>query len=435
MKKILLGLSLLIVLFSCENKDPKTVVNNDTLLIFTDGKLINYNLEQDSVTWQYQSLKDPEDNRNHFVISENIVYAPFESGAFIAFDINTGKELWKQQIYGNGADSDGIITAFEDEDDNIVTSEEYEYNLSGGKGPLFMGQPMVFADKVYVLSTGRPYEAQSAAYAFDKVTGEKIWITNLPYPYNHYAPVTDGEYLYVNSAVLLKRLGLKTGSEYSMGLQEFDFESPLYNQMVSDRRRFVFADERGRVYSLNFKNFGKLQDLLGDDALSYNLSQLYEEQKKKVFEWTFRDGQENSSYISADRLYMDGDNVYFFANTNDIVYFYKLDKETGKLDLKKEFPSAPISYSEYGKNLIGYTESMIFSIKKKNGELDYEIPFQETYMPISNIVQKGNDELIYFCKQGIVLLDVDTKEFKLLNSGLTFKGGEHNYTQIQYLKK
>ncbi|MCV5003864.1 PQQ-like beta-propeller repeat protein, partial [Escherichia coli] len=78
-----------------------TKVEHATLLLATNGSVYNFNLDDYKTTWHYTSPLDSTGNRNFFALDGQNIFMPFESGKLINFDVNTGKIIWKQQIYGN----------------------------------------------------------------------------------------------------------------------------------------------------------------------------------------------------------------------------------------------------------------------------------------------------------------------------------------------
>ncbi|RZK13946.1 MAG: hypothetical protein EOO86_19450, partial [Pedobacter sp.] len=93
---MLFAITGVLIFSSCGTKsnEEKTIADHETLIVSTHGKVMNINLEQNKIQWQYQSKYNPEGNRNLFSLSDDLLVQPFESGELIAFNLNTGKILW-----------------------------------------------------------------------------------------------------------------------------------------------------------------------------------------------------------------------------------------------------------------------------------------------------------------------------------------------------
>ena len=158
------------LIFSSCSQNPteeKTIADHETLIVSTHGKVMNINLEQNKIQWQYQSKYNPEGNRNLFSLSDDLLVQPFESGELIAFNLNTGKILWQEHILGGG---DGIEDAVANADGQL------DIAFVNAKKPLFMTQPLITGHNVYISSTNQPQSSDvPALYNFKK----KNWRENL----------------------------------------------------------------------------------------------------------------------------------------------------------------------------------------------------------------------------------------------------------------
>ncbi|RYF15129.1 MAG: hypothetical protein EOO42_17335 [Flavobacteriales bacterium] len=197
---------------SCTNKSTteNVTADNETLIVSTHGKVMNINLEQNKIQWQYQSKYNPEGNRNLFSLSDSLLVQPFESGELIAFNVNTGRILWQDHILGGGdGNEDAVATADGQLDTAFVNT----------KKPLFMTQPLIAENSVYITSTNQPQSSDvPALYNFNRKTGEKIWIENLPTVFNLFKPVLHNNFVFVNSAVYLNMYSKNEGTNTSYGV-------------------------------------------------------------------------------------------------------------------------------------------------------------------------------------------------------------------------
>lgn len=138
-----------------------TKVNHRTLLIATKGKIVNFNLDENKTAWEYANDFDSlSGNRNSFVVSEQHIYMPFESGSLINLDVNTGQIVWKQQIYGDNNENLFITQNFDEIEESIKELR-----------PLFMSKPLVDKQQVVIASHGQPSKTIPFLYSFDKKLG------------------------------------------------------------------------------------------------------------------------------------------------------------------------------------------------------------------------------------------------------------------------
>lgn len=212
-KKRLLEILLLAVLAfftACTNSSTLTPtdVEHETLIVASNGCIFNYNLDDSKIVWEYNSPIDSVGNRNFFVLDGQNIFIPFESGKFINFDINTGKIIWKQQIYGN----EGILGMSSDED----TETEVLMSVM----PLFMTKPLIDGQNIIMPSTGQPMQAETWLYNFNRTTGEKNWYSSLPTKFNFFTPVKYRNFYFVNSAGFLEKYNMKDGTATSYGMFE-----------------------------------------------------------------------------------------------------------------------------------------------------------------------------------------------------------------------
>lgn len=249
MKKLLVSLTALFAFFGCQNKQTQdTVVNvsNQTVVFSSSGKVVNFDLDNKKVVWEYTSAQDEGANRNKFTFDENTLYMPFESGKLVALDFLTGKEKWVFTAPQTGV----MDMAVGDEGSNAADRGE----------PYFMSQPLQYQDKVYMVSIGGgndPY-----FYVINKTDGSEYKIEGIETKYNLSQPVLCQEMVFVNSGIYLNKYSLKgTGTSYGM-YDGITFDSPLYAQMRSDGETLYFGEEDGMFYAIPFNENA---DVKGDN--------------------------------------------------------------------------------------------------------------------------------------------------------------------------
>lgn len=429
--KLIFGLVSSFLLYSGCNKnvEEKTLADNETLIVSTQGKVMNINLDQNKIQWQYQSRYNLDGNRNLFSLSDDILVQPFESGELIVFNINTGKILWQEHILGGGDGNEvGVATMDGKLDTAFVNTLK----------PLFMTQPLITENNVYITSTNQPESTnQPALYNFNKRTGEKIWVENLPTVFNLFKPVFHNDFIFVNSAVYLNMYSKNEGTSTSYGAfdgadelpdaESSQFTHPIYAQMLSDGKNLYVGDEKGRFYALHFdkNNILPVSDVTDpNNTFSKN---------PKLFEWKFNDP--NISSIQEDGNTYLYDN-YILAAVNQTEKpqpaIIAIDKNTGKLKWKTELKG--IEEWRLVGDKITATDGELIYIVDINGKITNTIKTTKQYAPISNIEMNKNQDLIYATEQGVVKYNTETKKFALIVKQ-AFVKNYHNYFQIKYLSK
>jgi len=430
-KFILASATSALMFLSCNNKttEENVTADNETLIVATHGKVMNINLEQNKIQWQYQSKYNPEGNRNLFSISDSLLVQPFESGELIAFNVNTGKILWQDHILGGGGgNEDAVATADGQLDTAFVNT----------KKPLFMTQPLIAENNVYITSTNQPQSSDvPALYNFNKKTGEKIWIENLPTVFNLYKPVLHKDFIFVNSAVYLNMYSKNEGTNTSYGTfdgadefpdaQPNQFAKPIYVQMQSDGKRLFVGDENGKFYALNFQDNNSLANAdIGNPNNTFI-------KNPKLFDWIFDDPSISSAHSDGNAYLHDG-NLLFAINQKDKTQpaIIAIDKSNGKLKWKTELKGIE-EWRLVGDKIIA-TDGELIYLLSTDGKITSTIKTEKQFAPISNIEIDKNDDLIYATEQGIVKYEVKTKKFVVLLKQ-TFKKEYHDYFQVKYLNK
>ena len=416
---------------SCTNKSTteNVTADNETLIVSTHGKVMNINLEQNKIQWQYQSKYNPEGNRNLFSLSDSLLVQPFESGELIAFNVNTGKILWQDHILGGGDGNEDAVATADGQLDTAFVNK---------KKPLFMTQPLIAENSVYITSTNQPQSSDvPALYNFNRKTGEKIWIENLPTVFNLFKPVLHNNFVFVNSAVYLNMYSKNEGTNTSYGVfdgadelpnaEKSQFIDPIYVQMQSDGKKLYVGDENGKFYALHFdsKNSLPVSDIMDpNNTFAKNT---------KLFEWIFEDPS-ISSIQEDGNTYIYGDYILAAVNQKDKTEpaIIAIDKSNGKLKWKTELKGIE-EWRLVGDKITASNGELIYLLNT-DGKITSTIKTEKQFAPISNIEIDKNDDLIYATEQGIVKYEVKTKKFVVLLKQV-FKKEYHDYFQVKYLKK
>lgn len=409
-----------IILVSCSNKATKQdAVENTTLLIFGENKLINVNLDNNTIKWVYDASADGNENKNYLAVSDSIVYAPFENGNVIAFNINNGDKRWGYNLkdYANYTNSlsDGISITADEED------EKYFNSL------LLATQPTIVDDKL-ILSTGSLSTLFSGkTFALNKENGKVEWIAPLPNPYNNYAPVVVNKNLYINSVTDILKINMQTGLERDDNdnlLIGYKFESPIYNQMYSENNLLYFFDEEGILSCL---------DLTKDNNGLEN-----------IFKWQSVLTKNGSIAISPKKMIIDENNIYlaaFIYTSKKIpdLYFYKIDKTSGNIENQIEMPkeSSINDFIDLGSAILVDNNQNLALFSKKDLKVDSIFTIPENMKIISNLIQFDNNTIIYLTNKGLVKLNLESNNFTLIELPFQFGDSYHfqNINSILLLNK
>lgn len=421
------------ILLSCSKNTSKTEpskVEHSTLLVATEGSIFNFNLDKNTISWEYKSPIDTAGNRNLFVLDGQNIFMPFESGKFINFDINTGKAIWQQQLYGN-----------EDQPLSMSNDVNEQNKMLQSMMPLLMSKPLADGQNILIASTGQPMQTGGAwLYSFNKADGVKKWNSELPTVYNYFAPVRYHHYYFSNSAVFLEKYDAERGTGTSYGMFDGDveiagqplqhhevnqFERPIYTQMQSDGKDLFIGDEQGKIYALHLDENANFPN---SDISDPNNTFI---KNPKVFKWTFSDEKfnfqrNNITFLEDGTLYTEmktgtaSESCIFAINTDD-----------GKLKWKKILKADILHWALSNEKIIGNTEKTIFYMDA-DGKNFTEINSKS--QPLSNIEMMDETHFIYATRQGIEVFDINTKTAKLVFSK-PFRNNEHNNLQIKYISK
>ena len=430
MREILLILALLLFITACDNSSkstPKlTKVNHTTLLVASEGSIINYNLDENNIHWEYKSPLDSTGNRNYFVVDGQSVFMPFESGRLINFDVNTGKVSWRQQIYGN----EGAL--------EMSSEENAEAEMLQSVMPLFMSKPLVDGDNVVIASSGQPMLASAYIYSFNLNTGEKTWHENLPTVFNIFAPIKFRGFYFVNSAVYLEKFNAKDGTNTSYGMfdgmpdvagepsqnyEPSEFEFPIYCQMQTDGNNIYIGDEQGKIFSFHLDKTANVPNADITDPSNTFIK------NPKVFRWVFSD--ENFSFQRNGLSFLK-DGVLFVEMKNGSATescVFALHAGNGKVKWKKTINGDILNWSLHNDKIVGNTENTVF-YTDTNGD-----NFIETHSErkvLSNIECMDKTHLIYITEKGIEVFDTNTKTAKVVLEK-PYSDNQHNNVQIKFI--
>ncbi|WP_284462215.1 PQQ-binding-like beta-propeller repeat protein [Chryseobacterium sp.] len=431
MKKLIFLISASIFLGCNKNsKIESSKVNHATLLVATEGRIFNFNLDENKMVWQYKSAIDSAGNRNLFALDGQNIFMPFESGKLINFDINSGKIIWQQQIYGNG-----------DQPLDMSNDENEEAKRLSSKMPLFMAKPLVDGQNILMASTGQPSEVSSAwLYNFNKADGTKNWLSELPTIYNYFAPVKYRNSYFVNSAVFLEKLSAQNGVNTSYGMFDGDveiagqplqhnevnqFERPLYNQMYTDGNTLFIGSETGTIYALNLDKDGNLPN--GDISDPNNTFI----KNPKVFKWIYKN----------DKLVAKRSHILFFEDgtlytemrisSNTESNLLAINAEDGNLEWGQILPPDVLNWTISHGKIIGNNANTLFYIDT-NGKNFTKVKIKDK--PLSGIESIDATHFVYVTQKGIEIFDTQTQAARLVIAK-AFNDNEYNNLQIKYISK
>ena len=416
MKKFMVLLSVFLFFVGCQNshKIDKINVPNQTLIVCSNGKLINFNLETYSVSWEYASKQDKEGNRNYFTFDEKSIYMPFESGTLISVDVITGKINW--------------VSRAPDQMDSQI-DEEGEVYIDRNCVPYYMTTPLVFEDKIYITSFGQPLWYQPRFFVINKQDGSLYSSDFVPTNFNLYQPVVCQNHIFVNSAVFLEMYS-KIGTRTSYGIHEdAAFETPLYTQMQSDGKTLYFGEEAGRFYALPL---GSNAVLMGENDIMNPDNNFL--QRKDLFKWTYQSseyprlpGTSRSNTALTDNSFIVGvkkENVDHYA-------LIGINIKNGKEQWIFEANDEIVNWNVCGNEIIGYTGNYIFVLNLK-GEIIEKYSIDENLSPLSNIVNTKSD-LVFSTTKGIAFINRSDKTTSLKIS-YDFANNYHNVDYVQYFE-
>ena len=430
-KHIGITIAIIFSFFSCKNsgdKTPLSKVNHNTLLVATEGQLINFNLDENKIAWEFKSDLDTVGNRNYFVVNQQNIFMPFESGQFVNFDINTGKIIWKKQVSESDSESKDSSS-----DENAEAERLKELM------PLLMTTPMIDGDHVVIATTAQPTQGVGYLFNYNKADGQEKWRADLPTVFNLFAPVKYRNNYFVNSAVYLEMFTPESGTSTSYGMfegaevsgeapsdhQTNQFEKPIYTQMQANDESLFIGDQSGKFYCFQLDKNANLKQ---GDMMDSNNTFI---KNPKVFTWTFSDQkfdfQENGITFLVDNTLF----VEMKTGLADQSCIFALDADNGKLKWKKVVKGSINIWNLKEGKIMGSTENSIFWLDA-DGKNYNEMPTKNKVL--SNIDLLDKSHLIYVNENGIETLNIDTKETKLTIAKL-FNVNRHNNLQIKYIGK
>lgn len=424
-----LFIALIFSFLSCKNAEDKvsiTKVNHNTLLLATEGQVLNFNLDENKIAWEYGSKIDSAGNRNYFVVDGQNLFVPFESGKFVNFDIITGKIIWKKEI----SESD---LADKSSDENA------EAEILKGLMPLIMSKPMIDGQQILIATTAQPTQGVGYLFNLNKADGEEKWRSDLPTVFNLFAPVKYRNNYFVNSAVYLEMFTPESGTSTSYGMfegaeisgespadnQTNQFDKPIYTQMQANDESIFIGDESGKFYCFQLDKNANLPDV---DMMDPNNTFT---KNPKIFKWTYSD--EAFDFQENGIAFLDDNTLFVEMKTGlaDKSCIYALDTGNGKLKWKKVVKGSINNWNLKDGKMMGSTDNIIFWLDD-NGENYSEMPTKNKVLSNIDLVDKSH--LIYVTENGIETLDIKTKETKL-TFAKAFRMNSHNNLQIKYIGK
>lgn len=420
MKKLLVSLTALFAFFGCQNKQTQdTVVNvpNQTVVFSSNGKVVNFDLDNKKVVWEYTSAQDGEGNRNKFDFDEATLYMPFESGKFVALDILTGKEKWMYE-----AGQIGMM-------DVAVDDTSGGFDTEAGSEPYFMGQPLQYQDKVYTVTTG------GGSYPYfvilNKEDGTEFKTEGIETKFNMYQPVLCQENIFVNSAIYLNKYSLR-GTPTSYGMYEgITFDSPLYTQMRSDGETLYFGEEDGKFYAIPFNQDGNVK---GDNDDIMDPKNNFKD-NLSIYKWRYQSKEYPrlaTNFDSNTVLYGKTYVIHVRKSDSDAQALIGLNAKTGEEQWSYGSTEEIVNWHKSGEHLIGYTMTKVFVLDFQGKELaTYSIT--EEFKPLTNIEETKDGQLVFLTTRGVTTIDKTSKQAKVLIAYET-KEEYHNTAYIKYFK-
>ncbi len=167
---------------------PPLIYRNQILFISSDNRLFSLSLETGDIDWSFQTVA--EDKKSLITASpigfENIIIAPFSNGELVAFDNDTGRPLWSENvskisllsnfdikdISASPVLSNNTIFSVSTNGKLISTNaingnRNWAIDLSGYRTPTITGV------QIYVI------DEDGKLICLNKNTGEVFWITEL----------------------------------------------------------------------------------------------------------------------------------------------------------------------------------------------------------------------------------------------------------------
>jgi len=403
-----------------EAKTEPTEVDHTTLIVATEGSLYNFDLDAYELNWRYTSDLDSDGNRTSFVIHEQSIFMPFESGKLFSFEVNTGEIIWKK--YVNGRDNFGVSIDLDGPPDVF------------GLTPLFMSKPLIDRDRIVIASHGQPHSTKPYLYSFDTETGATHWQKLLPTHFNYFAPAKyrshKFDYYFTNSAIHLDQYGSNSGSRYSFGLPDSDagnslFTEPLYNQMQTDRNSLYLGDESGKLYSLPLDKEARVVEEDKFPASNTDTESTY------PFKWVFSDENFTSQRNQITFLQ---DGVLYTDIQNDSTRQSKIvaiNAQNGSVKWEQIVEGRIDSWALLGNKVVGSTENTIFYVDTAGQDFT-EVRVENK--PLSNIDRFDDDTYLFVSERGIEQFTVNSAQTEVVYPML-FNDNHHNNVQIELISK
>lgn len=408
-------------LTACEKTTEETVkkthYDQNYLLIAHHENLINYNLDDQKIQWQYQSRFDKNSsNGNLFTVDDHRVYMPYESGVINAFDIISGDALWQQEVE---FECNGGPFARSSADDAM---DEFR--------PLLMSQATIYDGRLYIPSTG---EAQSCLYVYDINTGEQLANPELPTRYNIYAPVVNQYGAFSNGAIYLSSFSSNPENILTKG--QLTFDTPIYSPLYAAGDWLYVTSEKNEITAIDVSDTNNTGNL----PIKWQKNYLTD--------------QENSiapRVILADKmLYMIADKIQYIPQADDSrtwqydLILRAIDLKSGEVNwtqlIENVFASTPKDFQVGNHYFVISNAQTVAFVDKTTRQIAAKFTVGDSIPEIeSNIVEKDDNTFIYLSKQNLIELDVakqTVQSIELNNLTLSKPHDSYDHFQIQLLAK
>jgi len=368
------------------------------LVVSSEGRLVQFDLNTASVGWTYASKADAEGNRNTFADDGTTIYLPFESGKLVAFDAATGEVRWTH-LANTAA---GVADAVGDGEGGVTIDPSLR--------PYYLSRPLIDGERLYIASAGQPRRFEPRFAVVNRSDGSLVASEGIETNFNLFAPVLCRGNVFVNSAVYLSKY-TRQGVATSYGLHEdAAFEAPLYAQMQSDGQTLYLGDERGRFYALPLDAHGNVAgegDIM-DPQNSFT-------GRPQVFRWTYRSERyprlapsDNGSTALVRGTLIVG--VRQEDEKGDALV--GLDAASGQ-ERWTYAPGQPIRrWAADEAGVTGDTEGFVFVLDAQGRERA-RYPVDPQLRPLSNVVALAGGELVFATEQGIAVVGLSAPAARL----------------------
>lgn len=418
MNRIFIFLSAFLTLLnSCNEAQKKTEITleNETLILTTAGKIINFNLETKQLAWIYSSQKDSEGNRNMPIFDEEKIYLPFESGKIIAFDIQSGKPIWTTYPHTNNE----IVVSKKNSDGST------EILIDSLKAPYYIGRGLLAGNRLYMPMAGQPELFYPLIRTIDAKTGEVLLNEEITTNYNYFAPVFCDDFLFVNSAIYLEKYTLNDAKIAERKQLAVPFEERISAQIKSDGTHLYIADQNASFYKITPDEYDNLR--IKSEHEGFSIPKFAEWNPNKTNKGIFN---ENSFAGNATELVNNTWIVSVF-DENEKKFLIAWNTENGKLLWEREIPNL-LSWSVQNNTIVALQKEKITLFNLK-GKETASFSFEPNEKPISNIIYTPEKKILFACEKGIMKMEKNRKTEVLVS--IPLKSLYHDFCKLNYFSK